>query len=75
MPGVTQPSANHPWRSKGYSFNLRRKPTLTLTEVNAIKQAWATGEFTKASLTRIYDVTFNIITKVIDGRYSHLREI
>jgi hypothetical protein len=75
MPGVTVPPPGHPWRNKEYGFSHRRKPTLTLTEVNAIKQAWATGEFRKARLARIYDVTFNIITRVIDGQYSHFREI
>jgi hypothetical protein len=75
MPGVTTPPSGHPWRDEEYGFSHRRKPTLTLAEVDAIKEAWATGKFTKSRLARIYDVTSNIITRVINGQYSHYREI
>jgi hypothetical protein len=43
-------------------------------EVEAIKQAWDTGEFTRARLARIYDTGYSTVNLVVNGKYRHLRE-
>jgi hypothetical protein len=47
---------------------------LTFAECNAIKQAHATGWFSKASLARMYDTTREIVDRAIKGTYRYHRE-
>lgn len=64
-----------PWGSRTPKLWYQRKPLLTLPEILAIRQAWESGEFTKASLTRIYGASYDMINRVVSGQYSHYREI
>lgn len=65
------PRGDHPWKSrKSKGFGPPpREPKLTLSEVEAIKKAHGTGRFSMRGLGRIFDVSANIITKVVAGSY------
>lgn len=68
-------SDTSPWGK--WSKGLLARPTkgtLTFAECNALKQAYATGRFSKASLGRIYDTQSHIVDRVIKGIYRYHRE-
>ncbi len=50
------------------------RDSLTFAEVNAMKLAFQTGRFSKASLARIYDTSWDVVTRVIKGTYRYHRE-
>lgn len=60
------------WNSAGLGQAL--PGALTFTEVNALKQAHATGWFSKASLARIYATDHHAVTRILAGSYRYHRE-
>lgn len=67
--------ASTPWgRWSNALLATPTKGTLTFTECNALKQAHATGRFSKASLARMYDTQSHIVDRVIKNIYRYHRE-
>lgn len=60
------------WNSSGLGLAL--PGALTFAEVNALKQAHASGKFSKASLARMYDTSRDVVYRILDGSYRYHRE-
>ena len=60
----------HDWPIRGRLSPPRRPSILTLTEVEALRQAWATGRFSKRSLSKIYDINEGTVASALKDTYK-----
>lgn len=66
---------NTPWNNWNHAGLGQALPgALTFKEVNALKQAHATGRFSKASLARMYDTSRDAVNRILAGSYRYHRE-
>ena len=69
--------ANGPWgnEKRGMAAHSGQQSTLTAVECGAIRQAFATGRFSKRSIGRMYDVREQVIGLVVRNMYRPRREM